>query len=40
MNQNEPTQSVINVALLPNFLFLLSMVVVMGILWYFLEYRK
>lgn len=40
MEHNETAQAVINTALLPNFLFLLAMVLIMGMLWYLLEYRR
>lgn len=40
MEHNETAQGMINTALLPNFLFLVGMVVIMGLLWYLLEYKR
>ncbi|MDX1295337.1 MAG: hypothetical protein R3302_03665 [Sulfurimonadaceae bacterium] len=40
MEHNETSEALINTAMLPNFLFLLAMLLVMGMLWYLLEYRR
>lgn len=40
MEPNTTSQSVINTALLPNFLFLSVLVLTLGILWYYLEYKR
>lgn len=40
MEHNETVPAVINTALLPNFLFLLGLLLALGILWYYLEYRR
>jgi len=39
MDHNQTTVTVINTALLPNFLLWLAMFLVMGYLWYILEYK-
>ena len=40
MEHNETAQAVINTALLPNFLFLVGLVISLGMLWYLLEYKR
>lgn len=39
MEHNATTQTVVNMALLPNFLLWLGMFGILATLWYFLEYR-
>ena len=39
MDQNATTEAVFNTAMLPNFLFLLAMALIMGMLWYLTERR-
>ncbi len=40
MEHNATSQAIINTAMLPNFLFLLAMCLMLGMLWYLLEYRR
>ena len=40
MEHNATSGALLNMAMLPNFLFLLAMVLVMGLLWYLLEVRR
>jgi len=39
MDHNETAQTVINAALLPNFLFLLGLFLMLGFLWYHFDYK-
>jgi hypothetical protein len=40
MEHNATSETLVNTAMLPNFLFLLAMILVMGMLWYLLEFRR
>lgn len=40
MEHNDTAQTVINAALLPNFLFWLGMFGILATLWYFLDYKR
>jgi len=40
MEHNATSEAIFNAAMLPNFLFLLAMVLSMGVLWYLLEMRR
>lgn len=40
MEHNATSEAIVNAAMLPNFLFLLAMVLIMGMLWYLLEARR
>jgi hypothetical protein len=40
MEHNATSEAVINIALLPNFLFLLGLTLCMGVLWYLFDYRR
>lgn len=40
MEHNATSEALINTAMLPNFLFLLAMLLTLGVLWYLLEFRR
>lgn len=40
MEHNATSEAIINTAMLPNFLFLLALILAMGMLWYLLEIRR
>jgi len=40
MDHNQTNEAVFNMAMLPNFLFLLAMIILLAALWYLLEHQK
>lgn len=40
MEHNATSEALINTAMLPNFLFLVALILSMGMLWYLLEIRR